>query len=330
MRSMEISVSPATSWSELEAIWSESMKHLYWYSSATPADYHPVREINELKEEFDSGSNEFLVARNAGGTALGVLTYSVSSNFARNGIMMPGVPVQDRGMNVGSILLEHQEASLREVGINTVFSSVKYKERSSVDWYFDTLKANGFVEKGPEVCQLLVRLADVSSQLKSSESIEFRTRDEFSAEEFVDFTIRAYATTSEDQAIHSYDRAVTVPEHIRDIHQRTIDGGFGRSPPEWWHVAINDSTAVGYILGFEMSPSQTPRLGTIGNLGVFPEFRRKGFSVNLIHSLFEEFLSDGIEYAMVGTPTNNLPAINAYKKAGFQNANRIQFFKKSF
>ena len=325
---MEISVRPAESWSEFEDVWNESMKHLYWFTDATPADYQRERDLKELENEFASENHTYLIARDADGNALGTLTYSITSSYARNSIMMPGVPMVSRRLNVELALFAYQERMLRGAGIKTIFSSLKYRTRTEVDWYFDTLTKNGFIESEPEGYQLLVSLDDISSRLKNPGTVAFRTRDAFSTDDFVDFTMRAYATTPEDLAIHGYDRSVTVPEHIRAIHQRVINGDFGKSPPEWWRVATRDETAAGYILGFETEPLRDPRLAIIGNLGVFPEFRRGGIAVSLIHSLFNEFLQSGIEYVMVGTPTHNIPAIGAYKRAGFHEANKIQFFRK--
>ena len=325
---MEISVSSAESWSEFEAIWTESMKHLYWFRNSNPADYQRERDLKELQDQFGSEDHRYLIASDSYGKALGTLTYSVTTSYARNSIMMPGVPLVNRGLNIESALFSYQEMMLRNTGIKTIFSSLKYKKQSDVEWYFDTLTKNGFLESEPEGYQLLVRLDEISSQLENPGLVEFRTRDAFSTNEFVDFTTRAYATTPEDLAIHGYDKSVTVPENIRTIHQSVINGEFGWSPPEWWRVAMRDETAVGYILGFEIDPKRTPRLGVLGNLGVFPEFRRSGIAVSLIHSLFNEFLQSGIEYVMVGTPTHNVPAIGAYKRAGFHEANRIQFFRK--
>jgi ribosomal protein S18 acetylase RimI-like enzyme len=242
-------------------------------------------------------------------------------------IMMPGVKDEYKQYNIGDALLQFQEFYLQNREIKQLISSVKYTSREAVSWYYDTLTRNGFRINEPEGYQMFVDLDSIDFGNPTTH-YEILTRNDFDPEDFVQFAVKSYASTPEDLQIHGWDKSVTEPDQIRAIHKYTINGAFGKSPSEWWRVLEKDKIPLGYILGFEMEPERRTRVGTIGNLGVFPEYRRQGLAVLLIHSLLREFQNDGIQYARVGTPTMNVRAIGAYKKAGFIDGNRIQFFRK--
>ncbi len=324
---MNYKISHAESWDEFGLIWDSSLGQFSWFTDPNPADYNANIEREELINEFNDENHIYLIAKDEDGNGLGILEFTCRNNHARNGIMMPGVPDPFKYTNIGDALLEYQEYYLKNRGITTLTSSIKYASKQNVEWHFDTLQRNGFKMSAPEGYQMVVNLQYLTA-LRVTNNYEILTRKDFQLEDFIDFAIRSYASTPEDLQIHGWDEAVTNPEHIRAIHQRTIDGGFGLSPPEWWRVITKDDQPLGYILGFEINPDLEHRVGIIGNLGVFPEHRRKGLAGYLIHSLFNEFLKAGIEYARVGTPTINTRAIGAYVKSGFKEANRIQFFTK--
>ncbi len=324
---MKYSISHAETWDEYIDIWNSSMVRLPWFQNPGPADYNPDLERKELFEDFHDDDHVFLIARDEDGNGVGVLDFRCYQTHAKNGIMMPGVLDQLKYTNIGDALLQYQEYYLKNRGITTILTTIKYTSKEATSWYFDTLKRNGFSMSEPEGYQMVVDLKVLTS-LRVSNHYEILDRNNFILEDFVEFAVRSYASTPEDREVHGWDKAVTDPEHIGAIHKRTAEGKLGNSPPSWWRVIAQDKKPLGYILGFEFNPEINPRTATIGNLGVFPEFRRKGLAVLLIHSLFNEFLKSGISIARVGTPTHNTNAIGAYSKAGFQEANRIQFFRK--
>jgi ribosomal protein S18 acetylase RimI-like enzyme len=324
---MKFSISHADSWNEFKETWLECMRPQEWYYDPTPVDYNGISEEEELRNDFENEDHVYLIAKDESGNGVGVLEFMCYPNFARNGIMMPGVQDQFKALNIGDSLLRFQEFYLQNRGINIVVSSVKYKSREDVNWYFDTLSRTGFKMSEPEGFQMYTNLNSIDITPEKSDYV-IKTREEYSDADFVDFAMRAYASTPEDLEVHGWDLSVTDSVHILAIHNRTRGGGFGRSPPHWWRVISKNKNPMGYILAFEINPTDSPRVGTIGNLGVFPEYRREGLAITLIHSLFLEFIKEGIEIARVGTPTINTRAISAYRKAGFIEGNRIQFFRK--
>ena len=324
---MKYNISHADFWEEFEEVWIAALKSQRWYNSPNIVDYNPYSEREELKDDFENDDHIYLIARDEDGVGVGVLEFKCYPNYAKNGVMMPGVKDSCKQFNIGDALLQFQEFYLKNRNIEPIISSIKYTSREEVEWYFDTLTRNGFKMNEPEGFQMYVNLESIES-FEGTDQYRMLTRNNFAPEDFVEFAIRSYASTPEDLQIHGWDKSVTEPDQIRAIHKYTIDGAFGKSPSEWWRVIEKDKNPLGYILGFELEPERKTRVGTIGNLGVFPEYRRQGLAVLLIHSLLREFQNDGIQYARVGTPTMNVRAIGAYKKAGFIDGNRIQFFRK--
>lgn len=325
---MKYNITHAESWDEFKETWLDCMRPQEWYYDPSPVDYNGFSEEEELRNNFENENHIYLLAQDESGNGVGVLEFVCYPKIARNGIMMPGVPDRFKALNIGDALLKFQEYFLQNRGIDSVVSSLKYRTKDDVSWYFDTLERTGFRMSEPEGFQMYTKLGSIDL-MQEEPRYDIKTREEFSDDDFVDFTVRAYASTPEDFEIHGWDLSVINPEHIKEIQNRIREGAFGRSPSSWWRVITENDTPLGYIIGFEIDPTDSPRMGYIGNLGVFPEYRRRGAASLLIHSLFREFIEEGIEYARVGTPTMNTKAIRAYEKTGFKEGNRIQFFRKN-
>ncbi|TFG25942.1 GNAT family N-acetyltransferase, partial [Candidatus Thorarchaeota archaeon] len=107
-----------------------------------------------------------------------------------------------------------------------------------------------------------------------------------------------------------------------------LGGRFGRSPHEFWKVALIDDMPAGFIGGFIKEGKHLPVTGVLGPLGVFPEFRRLGVGVFLVSELFKSMKNHGCEYAAVGTPSNNRNAIAMYQKAGYKLNCHLSFLEK--
>ncbi|MHA2423740.1 MAG: GNAT family N-acetyltransferase [Candidatus Thorarchaeota archaeon] len=317
---MELTVRRAESWDEFKEAWIQAMQFLPWYHEPNPADYLHETEIKELQNEFENIDHYFLLAIADDGSAKGVLEFKCFDSYAANGVVMPGVPIKYRNSEAAHALLEYQKVALIERNISRIVATLKYRDTESASWHHDILKQNDFKINRPESVQMIARIDNLEKPSSNPEEFQIKHRDEFTLDDFSQFAIRSYASTPEDLSIHGWDSSVTNPDVVKVIHKRTMDGVFGNSPSKWWKVAIIDEKPAGYIIGFHIPPRSR---GIIGNLGVFPEFRKRGIAAFLIHSLFQEFKDQKLAYAMVGTPSNNTPAIRAYTKAGFRIANYL-------
>jgi hypothetical protein len=109
-----------------------------------------------------------------------------------------------------------------------------------------------------------------------SSSFRISTRESYSLEDFADFTLKAYASTPEDKAIHEWDPFVSVREKILEGLLSIKNGKLGFSPPELWKIGLVIDKLAGFAVSFMPEDKYRPTYGVIGLIGVFPKFRRKG------------------------------------------------------
>ena len=64
-----------------------------------------------------------------------------------------------------------------------------------------------------------------------------------------------------------------------------------------------------------------------GGTGVIKEFRRKGIAENLLKELFQIFHRKNIKYFILEVLENNKPAINLYKKYGFEITRKLKCYE---
>jgi GNAT superfamily N-acetyltransferase len=325
---MEFDIISAESWGEFEEHWIGSLEYLPWFKNPNPADYQAEIERKKLHEEFNHDNHVYLLGKPNKDETFGVLEFTIEESQARNGVMMPAAPQIYHNSGVGSALLHYQEQILVERGVKRVSSVLKYRSRQNVQWYYKVLEEKDFRKNGPECVQMMLCLDRLNPAYNKTRDLEFKIRTDFKMDDFVEFCLLSYNSTLDDRAIHDWDLTVTNPKHVRDTHRMIVDGVYGDSPPEWWKVAVMDEKPVGYIIGFCPANIGKPDLGIIGNLGVFPRYRRRGISVALVNALLMELKESGKSWAMVGTSVNNVPAIQVYSKIGFSEANRVQFFVK--
>ncbi|MGC9779927.1 MAG: GNAT family N-acetyltransferase [Candidatus Heimdallarchaeota archaeon] len=149
---------------------------------------------------------------------------------------------------------------------------------------------------------------------------------DFSLNELVDFTLRAFGSTKEDRAIHGDDQLVSNPEVCMRVLQAIKKGNFGKSNPDFWKVALVDGKIAGLIVSFIPKIASRPKHGVIGQLAVSHEFRGRGIASNLISKTHKLFRSENCKYGFVGTPITNIGAIKLYEKFGYEIIFRMSHF----
>ena len=134
---------------------------------------------------------------------------------------------------------------------------------------------------------------------------------------------------NEDIEIHGFDRSVTDYSTAVEVFRSIQGGRIGRSPSEFWKVALVDNEPAGFIGGIILESEHKPVTGVLGPLGVFPEFRRLGIGQYLVSELFKSMKEQGCEYSAVGTPAVNQNAIGMYQKAGYKLNCRLVHLEKT-
>ncbi len=326
---MKFTIEIATSFDEYWAAWNEFLGHLSFTRDPTPSDYHVDIEYDEMSEDFKNPNRLFLNARLDDGKIIGLLDITLHGAGAKFGIWQPAIKQEYLDSEVGRQLIEKAFSILKDRDIKRINATLKFRYPSEAEWHKEFYNKIGFKPMTQESVQLLTDLAKANDLPASKFRGEIATGDKFSAEEFIELTLRAFASTPEDIAIHGRDH-MGDPVAVRQIHERMKSEQWGKSPSDLWKIALVDGKPAGLILGMIRESKHKPMTGIIGELGVSPEFRRQGVGYALIRSIQESFKQYGCLYSFVGTPHDNVNAIRMYNKAGYFEVNRLDFYELIF
>lgn len=87
-------------------------------------------------------------------------------------------------------------------------------------------------------------------------------------------------------------------------------------------AALNDE-----IIGLG-SINQERNAATIFGLGIVPEYRGKGYGKELLHLIIDRLWKTGKTEIMLDVNSENVPALELYKKAGFQIEVAFEYYRK--
>jgi len=334
-KEMNFSITKAESAEEYLEAWKKAMRDTPWFRERRPFDYHPDQMIEEIRLEFEKAGNIYLVAKSGRREeTVGVLGVRLEGKVGTLGRWEPAVPLKYRDSQVGEALLEEAFSRLHERHVSNVNCMLKsaFNQPQTVIWHTRLYEKCGFTKKSPSSIMFLTDFSKVkiSKMLPRVANLQIIDGSEFSLKEFAGFTQRAYMTTLEDRAVHLNDPFISNAENLLKTLEALREGKMGFSPPECWLVAKLKDNILGFIIGFMPKKSKyRPAHGVIGELGVFPEYRRKGIATTLITEIFKCFREFECEYSIVSTLKTNEPAISLYKKMGYHPAFELVDFEKS-
>ncbi|MFQ6068882.1 MAG: GNAT family N-acetyltransferase [Candidatus Bathyarchaeia archaeon] len=312
--------------------WTQAMVDTHWFKEQIPFHYTRKEMIEEITKEFAELGNLYLVAKSKDAKEiLGVLRVKIKENIGTLGRWEPAVPFRYRNTKVGEALIQKAFSWLRENNVRKVKCMLRYPfdRPETGHWHKILYEKCGFRQKGPPGIMLLAELSKIKFSHFEVENLRFIDGDKVPIEKFADFVQKAYTSTAEDQAIHGFDPYVSKREENLKVLQAMKSGKFGFSPPEFWKVALVRNETVGFVKGFMPRSKYRPAHGVIADIGVFPEFRRKGIAYALISEIHECFKKYGCKYSYVGTPKTNHPAIRLYQKAGYKPVFELINFEKT-
>ncbi|MFX0091231.1 MAG: GNAT family N-acetyltransferase [Candidatus Hodarchaeota archaeon] len=329
---MKIIVEPANLWEDFKHAWIEGMAHTHWFKQPKIFDYNLEEELKDLKDDFKESNNLFLVAKvDKDDKLLGALCIKIMNNIALIRGWQPTVPPEKKEIGVAESLINYGLKSLKSRGVLKVNFRMKfpYNQPKTQIWPLELYRKFGFKQEIPIAIQLLADLRREKIYTNNYGDAVLETCDGYNLEEFVEFTLRAYASTQEDKAIHGWDSLVSNPEEILKCHQAIRNNKLGEFYGDCCKLFLVDSKVAGYILSVIRKSKYVPPFGLIANLGVFPEYRRGGIGYILLIKTHETFRNYGCLYAYVGTPETNGGAIKLYTKAGYKPVFKlITLFKK--
>lgn len=138
------------------------------------------------------------------------------------------------------------------------------------------------------------------------------------------FTLREFKPTDLNQVVHI--NRVCLPENYSNYFFMNIYERF----PETFIVAEEDGEIIGYIMCRIESglPSFTtfkiPKRGHVISIAVLPDYRRRGVGYALIRNALQAMELYRAEECYLEVRVSNRPAINLYKKAGFEIAKTMR------
>lgn len=305
--------------------WSRCMRDTYWFRERRFFDYSREEETAALRREFEKGDNIFLIASDDGGKILGTLGIGIKGERGVIKRWEPAVPLVHRNSGAGESLLEEGVRLARERGVRRLTATLRYPHDVENPWCGGLYEGLGFREIKPGL-QLIMRLN--GGRYEPPLNLETLPCDDFSVREITSFVIKCFATAPEDIAVHGDDENVSDPVAAERVIRFQRDGGVGHSPSELRKVALVDGEPAGFIRNFIPDDPYRPRFGLIGQLGVFPEYRRRGIGLSLVMDSLNILKKQGCDYAYVGTPQSNHAAIRLYEKIGFRPIFKIRFYEK--
>jgi len=319
---MSILVQEAESLEEYLRTWKKGMRTVPWFRQRRLFDYNPEEIEEDITKAFQKRANLFLIAKFKGNQeeAVGVLGVTVANNVATLGRWEPAVMLEQNRSRTGQKLLEEAFSRLRQRDVSKIKCMLKFpiNQPQTTRWHAELYRTCGFAEKTPSSIMLLADLSNIERKPPKTAGFQITHDHGFSPKGLVDFTQRAYMATPEDRRVHINDPFISDPKTCLNTLQAIRDGKMGFSPQEFWLVAKLNNNIAGFIIGFMPKSSKNrPPHGVIGELGVFPQYRRKGIAMSLISEMLKSFQKLKCRYSLVGTLKTNRSAIALYKKMGF-------------
>lgn len=271
---MAIIVEEAKSKEDYIRAWIEGMRHLHWFKECRLFDYNRDEMMEELSRDFGKPGGVFLVAMLEGSeNIIGVLGIKLQGEVGVLRRWEPAVPLKERSSGAGEALIEKGFQWLRQKGAHKAVCMLKYPYDlpETGDWHISLYKKCGFKQKEPAGVQLLADLSHTETPMHPS-GLAITTSEGYTLENLADFTLKAYASTPEDKAIHGCDPLVSIREEILKGLLSIKQGKHGLSPPECWKIGLVEGEPAGFVVSFMPKDKYRPSYGVIGLIGVFQSF----------------------------------------------------------
>ncbi len=329
---MRILVDRAESLEEYLQSWMKNMEDVHWFKERRLFDYDQDEMRESISREFDKPETlHFLARSEKNREAIGVLGVKVQGEIAVLGRWEPAVGSKYRDSGVGEALIEEALSWLREKRVSKATAMLKYPFGSPETgrWQMKLYRKTGFKQKGPISVSLLANLESAVTASPEIRDLSLVEGDELTVEAFSNFTLRAYATTNQDKLIHGHDRYVSNRRENVRILESIRRGDMGFSPSEFWRLALFKGKPAAFVICFTPKSNYRPKHGVIAEIGVFPEFRKRGIAFSMLAEMHKCLKKCGCQYSYLGTPETNTAALKLYRKAGYLPVFALVNFEKS-
>jgi len=307
-------------------VWSNAMKHLYWYKENPIFDFNRDEELDEIRGNFGAPNHLFLIAHSKNQDRIvGVLGLHYRDVIARIRRWEPAIIPQFSNAGLEEALLGRAMEYLSNMGIRRIGILIKHPAESPelAKDHFSLYMNAGFERDRPDSIDMIISLEEIRLNLESIKDVHLETGENYAYEDLASIVVKSFTSTSEEREIHGFDKTVTEYIQATAMLQRMAEGYYGYSCDEFRKIAVVDGVPVGFLGAFVSKSKYKPPTGILGPMAVLPNYRRQGIASFLVRANLYTLKEYGCEYAAVGTPAANTTAIKLYEKAGFRLACRI-------
>lgn len=312
-------------------VWSDAMKHLYWYQESPIFDFNKDEELDEIKADFGAPSHLFLIAHSKGQDKIvGVLGLHYRDVMARIRRWEPAIIPQYSSTGVEEALLGRAMEYLSNMGIKRINILIKHPAESPelIKNHFSLYTNAGFERDRPDSIDMITSLEKKDQNLEPVKDVYLETGENYTYQDLASIVVKSFTSTSEEREIHGFDKTVTEYIQATAMLQRMAEGYYGYSRDEFRKIAVVDGVPVGFLGAFVFESKYKPLTGILGPMAVLPNYRRQGIASFLVRAVLHTLKEYGCEYAAVGTPALNTTGIKMYEKAGFRLACKIINLRK--
>lgn len=224
------------------------------------------------------------------------------------------LPWRDDPVAVGRTLLAESLAALRAGGATSIECKL-YNSETFLDQRHAVLRASGF-----EMVQEKLRFEAPPSSPPASIRLTFHSRNEVGEDAFRDAIRRVTSGTLDRKDMAAVSRIGPEAAAAESFDMlRSIDDDGGR-----WKLAFDsENRLVGLIVAHHLRKD----LGAINYIGVVPEFRGRGYVNDLLAEGMRMLAPLGLGKVVADTDALNVPMVDAFKRAGYAQAERLWLYQ---
>jgi ribosomal protein S18 acetylase RimI-like enzyme len=223
---------------------------------------------------------------------------------------------------IGTLLVKEGIKRAYTKGITDVWMECWSKDKSEITDYEGFYRKIGFESKSDRL-EMSVQLE--KSDFSSCPIIEglHRSTTEKITEELIEAISSAYAKSND--ILHSIEKL-----YQPNIAQQFLEQTKTTFEQLGFYVESNVYYYNSFLCAGLLS-AKSKNKALVLEVGVIPEYRKKGIAQHIICEFIEEMKQEGVHEVVLGVDTHNVPAISLYKKLGFRRSwfgNIMQFTDK--
>jgi len=297
-------------------IYNEAYKTCSWYSKYGPISTEDVKKKIDKYRNFAAFKLIFAVIDEI---PVGFITALVYDEPSTGYIVQyePCVLPIFRSQIVETKLIEAAINHLRKNGVTTIRYSIVGLPKDIMH-YVDLFKKIGFQEW--RLAQTMERSLETSiPDCLCTIPLKTLNATALGIDSFIEFFITCFQSSQDrdaSQIASNYERA-------KQFIQRLYMDDEDNHEPDLWYAAFKNDQFVGFTIARKENNE-----GHIAEVGVIPEFRRKGIGTFLTVETLKRLKQKGAKCAFLGVDKQNTEAIALYEKCGFKKKYEIVELEK--